>query len=188
MDIYLIRHTRPDIPTGVCYGQSDIDVFAETFEEETAVIRQKLPHLDHTTVYSSPLQRCSKLASALAPKGYQVDNRLLELNFGDWEMKRWDDLPHAEMDAWMTNFVDIPPTGGETYLHLFKRVTNFWEEIRHTDHSEMAIVTHSGVIRALVVHILGMPLTNLYRFRIDYGSVTHIYSHQWGAEVIHLNS
>ena len=41
MEVILIRHTTPDVPTGTCYGQSDVPL-KETFEEEAAVAKAAL--------------------------------------------------------------------------------------------------------------------------------------------------
>jgi alpha-ribazole phosphatase len=66
MEIYLIRHTTPQVESGTCYGQADLDV-TETFELEASIIQQHLPaHI--TQVHSSPLQRCRKLADYLFPE------------------------------------------------------------------------------------------------------------------------
>ena len=60
MEIYLIRHTTPAVGKGICYGQTDLDI-TDSFKEEVAAI---IPHLPDNiqTVFSSPLQRCKKLA------------------------------------------------------------------------------------------------------------------------------
>lgn len=66
--LYLIRHTRPDIPPGVCYGQLDIGL-ADSFDEEAANILNWLPPLD--IIITSPLLRTRKLAEYLAQNSKQ---------------------------------------------------------------------------------------------------------------------
>ena len=65
MKLTLIRHTRLQVPEGICYGQSDIDVSA-SFHSELAQVTQKLAGEKIDAVYASPLQRCSKLAYTAA--------------------------------------------------------------------------------------------------------------------------
>lgn len=85
MEIYLIRHTTPDIEKGICYGQSDIPL-KDTFPSEVKNILKSIPkHFDK--VYSSPLQRCTQLANYI-DQNNTIDNRLMELNFGSWELKK----------------------------------------------------------------------------------------------------
>ena len=77
MDICLIRHTRPQVEKGVCYGRLDLDV-AETFEQEAVTSANLLPHsFDYT--YSSPLRRCRKLANFFG-SNYVLDDRLQEVD------------------------------------------------------------------------------------------------------------
>ncbi|HEX5538399.1 MAG TPA: histidine phosphatase family protein, partial [Methylophilaceae bacterium] len=97
MELYLIRHTTPEIAKGVCYGQSDIDL-AASFDDELALLRAKLP-LAPAVIYSSPSQRCLKLATAIAGDWpIQQDPRLMELHFGEWELRQWDDIPREQLD------------------------------------------------------------------------------------------
>ena len=63
MEIYLIRHTTPKIDKGVCYGQSDIEL-ADSFSMEFKEISKSIPKT-FEKVYSSPLKRCTRLASLI---------------------------------------------------------------------------------------------------------------------------
>src|ERR1700689_1375209 len=95
--IYLIRHTTPAVAKGICYGQTDLDV-TESFADEAAVIRQHLsPGI--VSVYSSPLQRCARLARHLFPdRAPCLMDDLMEVDCGQWEMRGWDELPREEID------------------------------------------------------------------------------------------
>ena len=64
MKITLVRHTSLQISPGLCYGQSDIDV-GVSFWDETNQLKNKLADRQFDAVYTSPLQRCVKLAAAL---------------------------------------------------------------------------------------------------------------------------
>ena len=79
MQLYLIRHPRPDVAPGLCYGRSDLTL-AEDAAVVAAALRSLLP--GNVPVFSSPLTRCRLLAEALHPAP-QFDSRLLELDFGD---------------------------------------------------------------------------------------------------------
>src|SRR6476660_8521231 len=100
MKLTLVRHTSLNISSNICYGQSDIDVSIK-FDEELRVLREKLLNKEFDAIYSSPLQRCHKLALALSTdetlniseRTIVLDERLKELYFGDWELSSWDDIP-----------------------------------------------------------------------------------------------
>ncbi|MFZ9610038.1 MAG: alpha-ribazole phosphatase [Methylococcales bacterium] len=173
MDIYLIRHTKTDTIKGLCYGQSDVRL-AETFVEEFFELQTKLPKFkDNCQFFSSPLSRCMKLAEKLSDK-VTNDDRLAELDFGDWENRLFDDIDSDELKQWTNSFVDVSPPNGESFNDLCQRVGSFWQEVveaRHSETEQVFIVTHAGVIRALLAYLLKLPLANAFQFRVDLGSV-----------------
>lgn len=174
MKLTLIRHTRLQIAAGICYGQSDIDV-AATFIEESENTKSKLANMTFDAVYSSPLQRCEKLAHSLNIGVPMLDARLKELHFGDWELHAWDAIPRDFFDVWAQNYAQTAPPNGETFSQLQVRGIEFLNEILSSHAAEnIAIVTHGGMIRALLAHVLNMPLKGLFRFNIDYGSITQL--------------
>ncbi len=172
MEIFLIRHTSVQISKSVCYGQSDIDV-ADTFETEAQLVQEKLPKNGNLAVICSPLQRCIRLAARLCSV-YATDARLMEVNFGDWEQKNWSQIPENELSIWMNDFVNCRPANGESFLELHQRVGHFLADLQKKSLDQVFIVTHAGVIRSLLCHILQIPLTHAFRLQIDYGSVSHV--------------
>ena len=170
MEVYLIRHTTPDIAKGICYGQSDIPL-KPTFEFEAEQVLKRLPgSLD--AVYTSPLIRCSTLASLIETQELQSDERLMELSFGNWEMCSWDSIPQDDLDTWMRDFVRNSPPEGESMIQLQDRVMHWWEELLMKNYSKIAVVTHAGVIRVLKSYLDSIPLDESFdRIKIDYGDV-----------------
>ena len=61
MEIYIIRHTTPDIEKGICYGQSDLNL-VDNYAEEFEAIKSKIPTTKTFKIISSPLKRCALLA------------------------------------------------------------------------------------------------------------------------------
>lgn len=169
MEVYLIRHTAVAIPKGVCYGQSDIDL-ADSFTDEFKVIQSKLKDISFDAVYSSSLSRCKLLASKIA-SDFQVDDRLMELNFGDWELQSWDEIPSSQSDAWMEDFVNVKTPNGESYIELQKRVLDFYDELLLKPHKSVALVTHGGVIRALFSFLRKIPLNKSFDVKVHYGDI-----------------
>ena len=96
MEIYLDRHTTPDISKGICYGQSDISL-AATFPEESRKVLEKLPALVDM-VYTSPLKRCLELATLIPTQELRQVSQLREMNFGNWELLPWSEIPRQELD------------------------------------------------------------------------------------------
>ena len=174
MEVYLIRHTTPLIEKGVCYGQSDISL-AESFHAEMGKLINHVPEL-FDVVYSSPLHRCHKLAQFIhAEELFITDKRLLEMNFGDWEMKKWDEINQETLNEWMKDFVNMRVPCGESFIDLNNRVNEFIDELTKKNHKKAAIITHAGVIRCFVARVLEMPLKNAFKIPYDYSSITKIH-------------
>ena len=183
MEIYLIRHTTPKIEKGICYGQTDLDI-TETFTEEVANI---IPHLpkDIQAIYCSPLQRCRKLAEALFPEQQvQLDNDLMELNCGDWEMQVWNDISKVEIQPWLDDFINITVPNGESYTTLHNRVVNRFQWILEQP-KPAVIVAHGGVLRSILAFITNTPLRESFDvFTCHYGCVVklvllnNVYTHE----------
>ena len=168
MEIYLIRHTTPDIAKGICYGQSDIPL-SNTFSSEAKQCIAALPKY-FDKVYSSPLNRCLQLANCISDE-VRIDARLRELNFGDWELKKWSEIPLQEIQPWYDDWVSTAPKNGESYQELQHRACAFLEEIP-TSYARIAIVTHSGVIRALWAFFNQVALKDSFNeLTITYGDV-----------------
>lgn len=172
MIVHLVRHTRVNLPQGICYGQSDVPVM-DNWEVDAQHIKQKFDYLDEPLVYSSPLIRCRLLAEKLSTR-VNYDNRLKELNFGDWELKPWDEISGAEAENWMNNFVITPCPNGESYLDLYKRVKSFLNELSNCHDDEVIIVTHGGVIRAFVCMIQNIPLHKSFEINVNHGQITSL--------------
>jgi len=183
-NIFLIRHTTPAVAKGICYGQTDLDI-TESFMEEAEAIRGHLPSGPSgiVAVYSSPLQRCSRLAQHLFPDHSPILlPQLMEVHCGEWEMRSWDELPKEEVDPWMADFVQVRIPGGESYLDLHQRVTQCWEMIRATmtanaaGAGDVAIVAHGGVIRSILSGITGTQLIDSFKvFSLHYGCVIRVF-------------
>jgi alpha-ribazole phosphatase len=156
--IYLVRHARPQVQAGTCYGQSD--VLADPAETVRAArdLVSILPH--NACVYTSGLRRADTLAAALAGMcpGWstpQVDKRLQEMHFGEWEMRPWDDIGAPTLTDWTDAFATYRCGGGESVTDLLERVRSAWQELRAQDRPTVW-VTHAGVISA-VRHLQRYP-------------------------------
>ncbi len=149
MEIHLIRHTTPDIEKGVCYGQTDVPL-KSTFIVEAEAVLGRLSK-DVEIIYSSPLSRCLQLADYLSSKlniPVKVDARLMELNFGDWEMMNWSAIDSILLQDWMSDYINVQCPNGESYLDLAERFNLFLNEVRLTYKRPISAVTHHGVMKA----------------------------------------
>lgn len=173
MEIYLVRHTSVNMESGTCYGKSDIDVSC-AFPAELEVIKNKLGNPGSFVFYTSPLKRCVKLAQKLSSSDFIPDNRLIECNFGEWELKKWASLEGEYFKKWQGDYVNMPCPNGETYLEIYERSSEFFEELIKKAHPKTAVITHGGVIRAILAYVLKIPLDRVFSISIDCCSVSVI--------------
>lgn len=176
MEIYLVRHTETVCEKGICYGQTDVNI-AEPYDLIFKNIAHQLPQ--DALLYSSPLKRCVLLSKHIQEQSkitdYKEDKRLMEMNFGDWEMKNWNEIPQEDLNPWMEDFVNIRVPNGESFVDLHKRVTEFIEnEIRTKTHQKVIIVAHAGVVRSILCLLNSIPLKDAFQNKVDFGQVIKI--------------
>lgn len=168
MEIYLIRHTETVAQKGICYGQADVDIkepYIDIFQE----IKDQLP--TDAIVYSSPLLRCKKMAEFIS-NDITFDKRLMEMNFGNWELKAWNDIPLEEINPWMDNFVTVKVPNGESFEDLFQRVREFYSELLSKKHDKIILICHDGVMRSILSHFHKTQLKDAFSlYSIKYGEV-----------------
>ncbi|AZQ64132.1 alpha-ribazole phosphatase [Flammeovirga pectinis] len=171
MEIYIARHTKVAIKKGICYGQSNVEL-ASTFKKDITTVLTKLP-TDVDIVFSSPLRRCTLLAEKLSTQ-YSTDNRLLECNFGDWELIAWNDIPRNQLDKWGNDFINQKPPNGEALKDINERVISFIEELIKYDVDKVVIITHATVLRIFHQHFNKYPLGKIFDLKVDYGEVIKV--------------
>jgi alpha-ribazole phosphatase len=167
--VLLMRHPRPKVAAGLCYGQSDIPLEAGW----EATLEAVLPTLsDVQQIISSPLSRCLQPARWLGRHlalPVATDPRLMELNFGDWEGRLWDDFDGLQSRAWAEDFVARAPPGGESFQALATRVLAAVRE--HATSRPCLFLSHGGPIRALLAQANGEPLSAAFRRSVPYAEL-----------------
>lgn len=156
----LLRHPRPRVADGICYGRTDC---AADARHEQTVLDELLRALPRQRVLSSPALRCRGLASRLCA-GWQIpceiEPRLQEMDFGRWEGLSWEAVPRAELDAWAGQPVDYAPGGGESLCDMAGRV-RAWAHEAAAVQADVLAITHGGVMRLLTAWSRGDPLTSV---------------------------
>jgi len=178
MEIYLIRHTSPQVDKGLIYGHLDVPL-KDNFEEESQAVLKQLP-AGIDAIYSSPSVRCTLLAKAISASyygistSYQEEAALRELNFGDWEGKTWDTINRVESDQWMDDFVNLSPPNGETMLQMERRIMVFWTHLLQEPYQNVAVVTHAGVLRILLAGYRNIPLKDSFTIPVAMAQVVRL--------------
>ena len=164
MELILLRHPAPAIDADVCYGSADLTLRPGL--EDPGRLPEAPPPF--ATLVTSPLRRCRRLAERLGAardRAVRVDDRIAEMDFGRWELRRWREIDRAEVDAWAADFEHARPHGGETVAELRARVAAALDGAR-AEPGPVLWVTHGGVVRA-VCGILGAR--DGWETRLDFG-------------------
>ena len=179
MKIYMIRHTSVGVPKGTCYGWTDVPV-AATFEQEAAETKSNLEKMlginKLDMVFSSPLTRARKLAAFCGYDTPVTDDRLKEMNMGDWEMMRYDDIESKDpaILKWYNDYMNLAATNGESYRLLYQRVADFLDELRQKEFERVAIFAHGGVLLCAKVYVGSVSFDNAFSAIVPYGGIVQI--------------
>lgn len=184
-DVYLIRHPKPDIAPGTCYGDMDMPPVTEHLHKVIDYVSNKLP-LHNLKAFSSPLQRARLVAEGLDIE-HDIIPAIAEMGFGDWEGTRWDDLPRDELDAWQQDFMHYQAHGGESVANFFKRVQGFIEQTLLPSQEDAVLFTHAGVIRSFLHYTGDLSLKRGNHLELDYGSINHLHYDGDQLKAIELN-
>ena len=168
-------------------GSHDVPLIAEGRSQALRcgeILRDLLAHdgrVPGDLVYvSSPLIRARetmelvRASLGLPVAGYQVDARLAEISFGDWEGLTYEDVIARDGDVVAKRESDkwgfLPP-GGESYAQVTARVGAWYDE----PEDDAVMAAHSGTARALLAH-LSIPERNATTHQaIDQG-VVYVYA------------
>lgn len=151
--IIAVRHARPR-ETGVCYGRSEFPVIMRA-GEAARLIRRAVDGASVGKVWSSPSSRCAGPALLLAAHWgvpLALEERLYELDFGEWEGRPWLEIEAADADGlqrWMQNWTEKTAPGGESLAEFEGRIRAWYREL--DPHLVHVLVAHAGVVRCLRV-------------------------------------
>ena len=99
--IYLARHGQTPLnESGVLRGLADPQL-DETGRDQARRLGEALGPRELLAVVASPLLRAKETAALLfSHQPITLEPRLVEMDFGAWEMQPWDAIPRDQIDAW----------------------------------------------------------------------------------------
>jgi alpha-ribazole phosphatase len=155
MALTLVRHAKPLVDAGLCYGALDVAADPEATASVALSLAQSLTAGSH--VYFSPLARCAQLSNALQTLRPELDYAsepgIREMNFGAWEGLRWGVIDPSELRAWTDDFAHYRCGGsGESTSMFIGRVYQALHNVGGSTAPDAHTVwiTHAGVMRAIV--------------------------------------
>jgi probable phosphoglycerate mutase len=178
--VYIVRHGVTSWnEQGRIVGHEDLSLSDQGRDQARGAGRLLAPCRLHLAL-TSPLQRTRQTAEiALDRRGVEaeVEPRLIELALKGWEGKSRRELGDDPVwNLWLTVPHTIATPEGERLEDIRRRAGAALAEAleRLPTGGGLAIFTHGGVARVLILHLLGMPMSAYQKLRCDCGSVSAI--------------
>lgn len=146
-------------------------------------------------ILSSPLQRCRAFAESLAQRhglAVRVDERFREIGFGEWEGLGREQLQRErpeEYAAFYRDPVHARPPGAEDLDAFIGRVVEGYEAlVEEQAGRHCLLVSHAGVMRAILGHVVQARPAGLYRMNIANAGLARIRHRRFGPELMFMNA
>jgi len=184
---WLVRHAPVINPSGVIYGQHDIDCDVD----DATIFRAVAETLPGGALWlQSPLGRTRRTAAAIRAAGRDGDPpvdepRLMEQSFGDWQGRVRGEIlerhPEAYRRFWLAPADERAPNG-ESFVDVIDRVRTALEDwSARAVGRDVVAVMHGGSIRAALAVALDIGPARALAFHTETVSVTRIDRYSDGA-------
>lgn len=166
--LLLVRHPETEANvTGRFVGRGHSAYTADGRRQFDRVI-DEIVAFRPEAVWSSPLERACEPAAAAAARlevPHIEDARLIELDFGDSEGLTWDEIEAAGIPFNYHSFAEPVAPNGESRADIETRAADAADAMVASG-ERIAVVTHGGPMRAMIVHLLGLEHTDVWAFHL----------------------
>jgi len=173
--ITLIRHGALEADLDGCYiGHLDVPLSNEG-RSQARRLAKRLADQKIDAIWCSPSLRAQQTVSPITEhlaKPCTIKLQLNEVNFGRWEGLTFKQICSTDpdlVDQWATYSEDFCFPEGESQHDFHQRITEIAAQI-HSYSGHLALVTHGGVIRALLCQLLGFAKQDYLKFEVNRGS------------------
>lgn len=169
--LYLVRHGRTEAnATGRLQGRIDLPI-DDVGRAQAAAVTSVVSKVDR--VVCSPSLRTRQTAEVFGVEP-ELDERWLEMDYGDFDGVAMADVPRDMWAEWITN-PDFRPPGGESLQEMGDRVFAACDDLLEAARtSDIVVVSHATPIKAAMAWALGVDVTITWRSQIDQASITKI--------------
>jgi len=183
--LFVVRHGRTaQNAAGRLLGRADPPL-DELGERQAAALAAAIGPVDR--VVSSPLLRTRQTAEAFGVE-VEVDERLVELDYGDWDGRPVGAVSAEEWAQWRRDLEFAPP-GGESLAALARRVREACTSLTEiaADDETVVAVTHVSPVKAALCWALGVHDAVVWRTFVAPASITRIAVRPTGPQLHSFN-
>ncbi|MBI3420458.1 MAG: histidine phosphatase family protein [Candidatus Sungbacteria bacterium] len=171
-----VRHGETQInSSGLIHNVDDPNGLTACGEERVRQIIGALKSHEPEIFYSSPEKRAIETAGRIAQDfGLEVNAlpEFRERDWGEWSGKTWADVEEKlNVMSLQRRYTFVPP-GGESWQQAERRVKEGLRKITSSQHKNIAIVTHGGMLRILMPMLKDSPLETSFRYNFQNCSLT----------------
>ncbi|HWQ30540.1 MAG TPA: alpha-ribazole phosphatase [Negativicutes bacterium] len=179
-ELYLIRHGETELNSaGVFYGWTDCGI-SEKGVMQAEDLADILQEVSFDAVISSTLLRAvitAAIVSGCPADQIRQDERLRELNFGEWEGLHYKEISEKhkpEWDRWNSDWKNASPPKGETFMEFYERIRSCVEDILNEYKGKRVLaVSHHGTMRVIPMVLLGLDAEAYWSFTAEQGRYSH---------------
>lgn len=185
-----VRHGETDANrAGVLVGRADFGLTAGGRQASRAVGRS-LAKVGAAALLSSPLRRSVDSAVVIGKACMldpEIDERLVEMDYGEWDGRRPRDVADADWERWRAN-VDFRPPGGESLREVHERVSSFCEEmLDQRSQGTVIAVSHVTPIKCAIAWALNAGPEMTWRMHLSLSSISRVYERDGSPFVVSFN-
>jgi len=191
--LLLIRHGQTKLhQADRFWGKTDIEL-SDIGVRQAEQLRERLARNKIDAIYTSTLIRAISTAEIVASRHKVKVTPLAELcecNFGYIEGLTFKEIvpKYPELARELGDGKAVAFPGGESLEQLDKRVLSFLEKLKQLKTpSTVAIVAHSGPLRLIVCHLLGLGIEHWLQIQVDHASLSIVETYPHGTILNLLN-
>ncbi len=176
MEIYLVRHGETIWnKERRYYGHEDVGL-SEVGFEQAKKLGSFFKKISFHHVICSPLKRAVDTARQLTDQKLELDERLMEQNFGQFEGKTYEELRQLfpdELTLWNRDYENYCLPDGESFRQVRDRVEDFVNELWKMD-GRILIVAHKGTFGHMLAAMMQLPLSAYWNFVFEQGTYSKV--------------
>lgn len=176
MNIYFLRHGQT-VAAGTYTGSTDVPLSAEGISQ-ILNISLYLREIVIDFAYCSTLVRCRKSFELLElPVACSFDAALTEINFGKWETRSFNHIyrdDREKMEQWFRLKEAFTFPEGDNITEFSSRIKDWFEKLDNGRYANVLVVSHAGVIKHAITHLLGLGISQADQFEVSEGHVSLI--------------